>query len=289
MLTVSNIMEKLDQLAPRAAACDWDNPGLLVGRSNKEVARVYVALDATYDVVSRAIESDCDLIITHHPVIFKGIKAINDNSALGSKLLDLIQNDVSAFSMHTNYDSCPGGMGDMVCDTLGLKKLCSMEPTGYTPLDKENGSPNGIKPHTAEPDTVNGIKADMTEYGIGFIAKLPHAMSCKELSEMIKDKFDLPFIRFYDAGTPITTIACCPGSGRGELREVMNHHVDAFISGDMGHHEGLDLNEEGISLIDAGHYGLEHIFVNHVSDFIEEHFPDVEIIKDQIHYPVRAL
>lgn len=287
MITVRDIVEKLDKLAPRASACDWDNPGLLVGRNDKEVKRVYVALDATREAVTEAIESGCDMIVTHHPVIFRGIKSINDESSLGLKLIDLIQNDVSVYSMHTNYDSCPGGMADIVCETLGLKKLSVMEPTGYTPKDSENGGSTGSMLPTPEPDTdTDGNIADINKYGIGFVAKLSHSMTCEELAKLVKDKFSLPFVSFYDAGIPVRTIACCPGSGRSELKEVMKLHVDAFISGDMGHHEGLDLTEEGISLIDAGHYGLEHIFTDHMGSFLTEAFPEVEIIKDETGFPL---
>ncbi len=290
MLTVGDIADKLNQLAPPAAACDWDNPGLLVGRRDKEVSRIYVALDASLDVVSEAIESGCDLIVTHHPIIFRGIKSINDDSALGLKLIDLIQNDVAVFSMHTNYDSCPGGMGDIVCETLGFKKSGNMEPTGFIPKGDENGASDGLRLHTPEPDTDNdGNIADINQYGIGFVAKLPHIMTCDELAQLVKDRFHLPFVNFYDAETPIRTIACCPGSGRSELKEVMSLHVDAFITGDMGHHEALDLKEEGISLIDAGHYGLEHIFVEHVGDFLRESFTGTEIIKDDYRFPAQSL
>ncbi len=290
MITVRDITEKLDKLAPRASACEWDNPGLLVGRSDKEVSKIYVALDATKDVVTEAIESGCDLIVTHHPIIFKGIKAINDESSLGLKLIDLIKNDVSVYSMHTNYDSCPGGMADIVCETLGLKKLSAMEPTGYIPKEKENGSESGSMLPTPEPDTdTDEFIADINTYGIGFVAKLPNTMTCDELAKLVKDRFRLPFVSFYDAGVPIRTIACCPGSGRSELKEVMKLHADAFISGDMGHHEGLDLTEDGISLIDAGHYGLEHIFVDHMGDFISESFPEVNVIRAERNFPVNLV
>lgn len=290
MLTVGDIADRLDLLAPPASACEWDNPGLLVGRRDKEVFRVCVALDATMDVISEAIESGCDMIVTHHPIIFKGIKCINDSSALGIKLMDLIHNDVAVYSMHTNYDSCPGGMGDIVCETLGLEKSKIMDPTGYIPVGNENGTPDGLSISAPELVTDNsGNTVEIKEYGIGFVAKLPNVMTCAELAQLVKDKFDLPFVSFYDAGAPIKTIACCPGSGRSELKEVLSLHVDAFISGDMGHHEGIDLNEEGVSLIDAGHYGLEHIFVEHIGNFLRDSFPEADIVKDYYRFPAKAL
>ena len=285
MNTVSMITEKLEQLAPRAAACDWDNPGLLVGRSDREVSRIYVALDASCAVVDAAIDAGCDLIVTHHPIIFRGLKAINDQSALGLKLLDLIRNDVSVFSMHTNFDSCPGGMAEIVCAALGLRKTGLMEPTGFLPKDTQNGAAEGLQLRVVE--TEGDVNPDA--YGIGFTAELPELLSAAELAARVKACFGLPFVQYYDAGMPIRRIACCPGSGRGELKEVLSLGVDAFLSGDMGHHEGLDLCEEGISLLDAGHYGLEHIFVHYIAGFLRTQFPEAEIIEEELHFPAQIV
>ncbi len=285
MNTVSMITEKLEQLAPKAAACDWDNPGLLVGRSDREVSRIYVALDASCAVVDAAIDAGCDLIVTHHPIIFRGVKSINDQSALGLKLLDLIRNDVSVFSMHTNFDSCPGGMADIVCAALGLRKTGLMEPTGFLPKDTQNGAAEGLQLRVVE--TECDVNPDA--YGIGFTAELPELLSAAELAARVKACFGLPFVQYYDAGMPIRRIACCPGSGRGELKEVLSLGVDAFLSGDMGHHEGLDLCEEGISLLDAGHYGLEHIFVHYIAEFLRTQFPEAEIIEEELHFPAQIV
>ena len=285
MNTVSMIAEKLEQLAPKAAACDWDNPGLLVGRSDREVSRIYVALDATCTVVDAAIDAGCDLIVTHHPIIFRGVKSINDQSALGLKLLDLIRNDVSVFSMHTNFDSCPGGMADIVCAALGLRKTGLMEPTGFLPKDTQNGAAEGLQLRVVE--TEGDVNPDA--YGIGFTAELPEMLSAAELAARVKACFGLPFVQYYDAGMPIRRIACCPGSGRGELKEVLSLGVDAFLSGDTGHHEGLDLCEEGISLLDAGHYGLEHIFVHYIAGFLRTQFPEAEIIEEELHFPAQIV
>ena len=285
MNTVSMITEKLEQLAPKAAACDWDNPGLLVGRSDREVSRIYVALDASCAVVDAAIDAGCDLIVTHHPIIFRGLKSINDQSALGLKLLDLIRNDVSVFSMHTNFDSCPGGMADIVCAALGLRKTGLMEPTGFLPKDTQNGAAEGLQLRVVE--TEGDVNPDA--YGIGFTAELPELLSAAELAARVKACFGLPFVQYYDAGMPIRRIACCPGSGRGELKEVLSLGVDAFLSGDMGHHEGLALCEEGISLLDAGHYGLEHIFVHYIAGFLRTQFPEAEIFEEELHFPAQIV
>ena len=223
--------------------------------------------------------------MTHHPIIFRGVKSINDQSALGLKLLDLIRNDVSVFSMHTNFDSCPGGMADIVCAALGLRKTGLMEPTGFLPKETQNGAAEGLQLRVVE--TERDVNPDA--YGIGFTAELPELLSAAELAARVKACFGLPFVQYYDAGMPIRRIACCPGSGRGELKEVLSLGVDGFLSGDMGHHEGLDLCEEGISLLDAGHYGLEHIFVHYIAGFLRAQFPEAEIIEEELHFPAQIV
>ncbi len=276
MVKFQDIKYKLEKFAPVPAAESWDNPGLLMGRGEREIQRVYVALDATPQVVEQAIEKECDLILTHHPVIFRGIKSLTDKNGQGKKFLRLLQNDISVYSMHTNFDSCPGGMGAIVCDRMGLKNLGPMELGNY---QEENSY---LRAHSGEKDLSEN-------YGIGFIAELPEEMSCRDFAAYVKRCFDLPFVTFYDGGKKIRRIACCPGSGRGEFEAVVSNRVDAFLSGDMGHHEGLDYTEEGISLVDAGHYGLEHIFVPYMAKVLREEFPELEVLEAEIDFPAQIV
>ena len=160
-----------------------------------------------------------------------------------------------------------------------------MEPTGFLPKDTQNGAAEGLQLRVVE--TEGDVNPDA--YGIGFTAELPELLSAAELAARVKACFGLPFVQYYDAGMPIRRIACCPGSGRGELKEVLSLGVDAFLSGDMGHHEGLDLCEEGISLLDAGHYGLEHIFVHYIAEFLRAQFPEAEIIEEELHFPAQIV
>lgn len=256
VIQLREIQEKVEELAPVPAAEDWDNPGLLLGSAEKEIRKALVALDARPEIVEEAVAQGVDMILTHHPVIFRDIKAVNDGSGQGRKLLKLLQNDISVYSMHTNFDTCPGGMGDIVCERLGLEKLGPLEPSAYD-----------------------------ASFGLGFVAELSEEMSARELSKLVKERFGLPYVLFYDAGKGIRRIACCPGSGKGELSAVLKTKVDAFLTGDMGHHEGLDYMEEGISLIDAGHYGLEHIFVPYMADFLRKHFPELTVLEEGLHFP----
>ncbi len=277
MTILRDVIRQLEALAPREAACDWDNPGLLVGRADKEISRVFVALDATAAVVDEAIDAGADLILTHHPILFRPIKCINDETALGMKLMDLLQNDAAVYSMHTNFDACPGGMGDLVCAQLGLENLGPMEASAYQ------------EANVFASEALREGRQVNTRYGIGFVAELPEAMSARELAQLVKVRFGLPFVNFFDAGLPIRRIACCPGSGRGEMENVLRCHADAFLTGDMGHHDGLDYVEEGISLLDAGHYGLEHVFVPAAAAYMRRHFPEIEVLEAAVHFPMEMV
>ena len=250
-VTVQDIMEKIEHYFPLELAMDWDNPGLLCGRRDKEVRRVLIALDAANPAVEAAVRSDADLILTHHPVIFGSIRQVNSDTALGRKLLRLIGADISCYAMHTNFDIGKGGMGDIAAATLGVKPEAPLELTAE--------------------DTERPL-------GIGFTGSLEGELSAEELAELVKHKFELPAVSVYDAGRPVRKIAVCPGSGHGMLKHALSAGCDALITGDCSHHDGIDAQDAGVTLIDAGHYGIEHIYVRYMKLFVEKHFPELEII-----------
>ncbi|MCC8082628.1 MAG: Nif3-like dinuclear metal center hexameric protein, partial [Clostridium sp.] len=115
----SELIEVLKGLAPEDCACEWDNPGLLAGRSDKEVKKVYIALDATDQVVEAAIEAGAHMLLTHHPLIFKAIKQVNDQNFITRRLVKLIQSDISYYAMPTNFDAAPGCMAALAARRLG--------------------------------------------------------------------------------------------------------------------------------------------------------------------------
>jgi len=118
-----DIIEYMQELAPLHLAEDWDNVGLIVGNRQNEVKRVMLCLDATSKVVDEAVERNVDMIISHHPLIFKGIKKINDDSIVGRKLIKLIGNNISLYSAHTNLDSCECGVNQKLAEALGLQNI----------------------------------------------------------------------------------------------------------------------------------------------------------------------
>ena len=136
-MVCEEIMQILEEQSPAALACDWDNVGLLIGSPEKEVNKIYVAVDATEEVVEEAVNSGADLLLTHHPMIFKGVKQITSGDFLGKRIIKLIQSDTAYFAMHTNFDV--RGMGELAGAIMGLKDDSVLSVSG-----EYNGAPVGM-------------------------------------------------------------------------------------------------------------------------------------------------
>ncbi len=263
----SGIMEWLNKKWPEELACGWDNVGLLAGRSDKEVHKVYVALDATETVVTAAIEAGADMLLTHHPLIFGSLKRVTDTDPVGRRILRLLQADISYYASHTSFDIAGGGMADLAAGMFG----CFLEE-GLEPLEV-TGEQDGIP------------------VGVGKVGNLSREFTVKELAFFIKQRFLVPAVTVYcrDENQLVSRIAISPGSGKGMAKEAAEKGAQVLITGDMGHHDGLDLMEDGLALIDAGHYGLEHIFVDKVTEELEKAGFGLEIVKAPLSYPCQVL
>lgn len=253
-MDIKDFVDFLNREIPLNYACDWDNSGLQVGHMGKEIHRVYIALDATEEVVYDAAVQRCDFLLTHHPLLFKGIKQVTGDTSIGRKLYMLIGNDIACYSAHTNFDAMPGGMGELAGALLQLG-CCS-------PLEDMSG-------HLEDP------------WGIGVAGNLRQPLTLMEFADYVKQIFSLKQVNIFSAHSPekkISRVAVCPGSGRSMLNEVIASQADVFLTGDIGHHEGIDCVDMGISVIDAGHFGLEKIFVPIMADKIRRAFPELEIV-----------
>lgn len=245
------IMEKLESLSPRHFAESWDNVGLLVGSAEKEVTSCMLALDATDTVIDQAILMEADLLITHHPMIFKPLKRIVSDDFTGKRVIKLIQNDISYFAMHTNFDVM--GMADEAAEKLGLIGSSVLEITFEDEISKE---------------------------GIGRIGSLLGEMNLEECAQLVKEAFDLDQVRvFGDSVNVIRKAAIVPGSGSDYVDQAIAAGADVLITGDISHHNGLDAVEKGISVIDAGHYGLEKIFIPYMRSFLSRELPELQVFE----------
>lgn len=244
------IMDVLEKHSPTRDALEWDNVGLLAGRREKEVYKVLTALDATDDVIRQAVESEADMLITHHPLIFSARKRITTDDAIGAKLVQLIQADISYYAMHTNFDV--EGMAELSAQKLGLTEESVLEATG----EDAQGRPHGI----------------------GRCGRLPKCMQLQELAEYVKQCFELDHVRVCgDMRTRIERVAVSGGSGKSMVQPALEAKVPVLISGDFDHHTVLDAVAEGLCIIDAGHFGTEKMFVPYISRYLREMCPEVEV------------
>ncbi len=249
-MQVGDIIKILEKQSPPEYAMDWDHVGLLVGRRNREVDRLVLALDATAEVINYAIEVGAQMIVTHHPMIFSKVDRVNDDTVLGQKILALAETGTACFAMHTNFDT-RGGMGRLAAEMIGLHNVEVLEET----MDGE---------------------------GIGCVGLLDYdkPLSLTEMTEKVKETFGLErVVVFGNPNAQVDKVAISPGSGKSVIGEAIKKGADCLITGDIGHHDGIDAVEAGLTIIDASHYGIEKIFVSFMKGYLTGYLQGVEILE----------
>ena len=255
------IMQVIEAAYPRSAALDFDNVGLLAGRAGKEVNRVYLALDATDAVIDRAIEAGADMLITHHPLIFSPMKRVTDEDFIGRRVVKLIQSDIAYYAMHTNYDVLR--MATLSEKILGIKNSQVLDVT---------------------------MCEDGNEEGIGRVGDLEKPMTLEECCVYVKHKLKLGSLKvFGDMNGTVSRLAVSPGSGKSAVTPAIAKGADVLVTGDIGHHDGLDAVEQGLAVIDAGHYGTEYIFIDDMKHFLEDKLPVLDIMTTPIVHPFQVI
>ena len=258
-MVVSELVELLEEEIPSKDALDWDNVGLLVGDPNWQVSKVYIALDATDEVIDHAIEKGADMIITHHPLIFTKVSRVVANDFVGRRIIKMVENHIAYYAMHTNFDIHQ--MGVLAEKRLGLDHTLSLDPCE---IDGE---------------------VDVN-VGIGRIGSLlDNPVTLKEYASKVREAFHLPYVRVYgDENQVIRTVAISPGSGKSEIVPAIKAGADVLITGDIDHHNGIDAVARGLCIIDAGHYGIEYIFIEYVAMFLKGK-TGIDIFEEPVEMP----
>lgn len=256
-----DVITILEELSPVSYAEDWDNVGLLAGRRDKEVRSVLLALDATDEVIEQAVRQDVSMLVTHHPMLFHPVSRVTTEDFIGRRLYRLIQKDICYYAMHTNFDVM--GMADAAADELCLKDRQVLDITYEDEIAKE---------------------------GIGRFGRLPGIMTLAECAAYVKERFDLKSVRIFgDADTELERAAVCPGSGKSYIKKAVKMGADVYITGDIDHHSGLDAVAQGMCIIDAGHFGLEHIFVPYMKEYLERKLPALTVYAAEQQAPFEVI
>ena len=246
--TVAKIIELMNQLAPPLLAEEWDNVGLQVGDPRQPVRRVWVALDPSLEVVKATCQKKVDLLITHHPLIFRPLKSIDFNTPGGSIIQMAAHHQLAIFSAHTNLDIVRDGVNDVLAQQLGLQNLTVLHPVEVGERAKEDIAP---------------LTGGDAEYGIGRIGSLAKAGSLKSLVSMVKKKLKLDFIKVAgDLELKVKEVAICSGSGSSLMHAFLASKAQAYISGDIHYHDAREAETANRGIIDIGHFSSEHLLVD---------------------------
>ncbi len=241
MPTVNEIADTLAAWAPLELQLDFDNSGFLLGRADKEVHTVLLALDITVPVIEEAVELGAELIVSHHPLIFQPLKAVTDPGP-GSKVLLLGEKGIAAVCMHTNLDIAQGGVNDVLIRLLG-----------------------------AEPEEA------LDETGCGRIGTLPEALPLQAFLARCKERLQTKGLRYVDGGKPVRRLAVMGGSGGDALFHALEKGCDTYVTADIKHHVWLEAAEQGINLIDGDHFCTENPVIPVLARRLEEAYPELAV------------
>ena len=250
-MTVQQILDYVNSLAPANMKYDWDNVGLLCGRRDQTVKTVLVALDPFMDVCTEAKQVGADLILTHHPLIFKAPKTVTTDDTVGQCILFLAANGISAVNAHTNLDCAPEGVNDVLAKTLGLEDVEVAYPMG---TDGE-GRPYGL-------------------LRTGTVSQMP----LTDFLAQVKDRLHTPVLRYADGGKPVHRVAVGGGACGDAYADALAAGCDTLVTADVKYNQFWDAHDLGLNLIDAGHFYTENPVTAVLASKLQAAFPELNVI-----------
>lgn len=252
MPKIKEIIKVIEEFAPKDLQESYDNAGLQVGDPEAETNSVLICLDMTEDLFEEAASRQCNLIITHHPLIFKGLKELTGKNAIERIVIKAIKKNIAIYSAHTNLDSAKEGVSHEIAAMLGLKDVKVLEPK------------------TPEGNTGLGVT--------GVIKPTPKL----EFLRKVKETFDVKCLK-YSAASPqlvVRKAAVCGGAGASLINEAVKEGADIIITGDVKYHDFTTFAEK-IIIADIGHYESELCSRNIMQRLLNDNFPDLDTYVSQ--------
>ncbi|KQS33756.1 Nif3-like dinuclear metal center hexameric protein [Dyadobacter sp. Leaf189] len=363
MTYIKDVIRELENLAPVSYQEGYDNAGLIVGSPEVTARGVMLTLDVTEEVVEEAILKQCNLIVAHHPIVFKGLKKLNGSDYVERTVIKAIKNDIAIYATHTNLDHVPGGVNWQIAERLGLTDLkvlapkaqiltklafftpvantqsildalfaagageigdyknCSfrVEGTGTflpgeqaNPVIGTNGQLEEVKEHRVEVMFPTYLQSKMLrvlrdvhpyeevayyltslenlnqEVGAGAIGSLPEPMPLHVFLSFLKDRMQLPMIKFTPTSShTVQKVAVCGGAGSFLLKDAIRAKADVFVTADYKYHEFFDA-ERRIMICDIGHYESEVYTKNLLYNYLSGKFPNFALCLSEVNTnPVR--
>ncbi|MCD8175257.1 MAG: Nif3-like dinuclear metal center hexameric protein [Phascolarctobacterium sp.] len=238
-VTVNDIIKLLKEMVPKELAEKWDNVGLMLGRREKPIKSIMLALDITPEVVEQALACKADLIITHHPAIFKKLGSITDDNWQQGLLLKLAESGIAVYSAHTNMDCAASGVNDVLAAMLKLNDV--------KPLDEESG---------------------LGRLGTTDIS------DAEEFAAFAKKALKAEYVVLGNAGKKVCKVLVCGGAGSELIETAKEKGADTMVTGDVRYHDAQNAVFSGINIIDAGHQATELPILEKLADRLSARLAD---------------
>ena len=257
-MKIQEVLSALEQFAPLPLQESWDNAGLQIGLTEAEVSGALLCLDVTEKVIDEAISKGCNLVVSHHPLLFHGLKQVSDANDVQRTVRKAIKADVCVISMHTNMDNARGGVNFKIAERLGL--IGEMGPMS------------------------SQEKIPMV------VAELPQPLEAQAFIEQVKERFGVKCAMCNELlQRPISKVAICGGAGDFMLDEAIAKGADAFITGEMHYHVYFG-HEQQIQICVIGHYESEQFTSEIFRDIIEKACPGLRtVIAETNTNPIRII
>lgn len=256
-MKAKEIIDLMDKWALPELIDTWDNTGFQIGDENQNVKKILIALDLDQIVCDKAIKENFQMIITHHPLIFKPLDKITSEDNKEKMILDLIKNDIVVYNAHSNLDLADNGINDVLAEKLKIKNLKPLTNTFKDRLDPEK------------------------YYGYGRVGDIEET-KILGLIDQIKNRLNLEHVIIYgDVNRLVSKIAICGGSGSDFISDAHRHGAEVYITGDIKYHDGQLAHELGLTLIDAGHYSTEKIILPIIKEYLNNNLQnkvEIEVI-----------
>ncbi|MBR2206139.1 MAG: Nif3-like dinuclear metal center hexameric protein [Prevotella sp.] len=247
-MKIKEVLSALERFAPLPLQESWDNAGLQVGLTETEVSGALLCLDVNEKIIDEAIQKGCNLVVSHHPLLFRGLKTISDLTDVQRTVMKAVQKGICVISMHTNMDNAKGGVNYKMAEKLGLRDVQFLAPK-----------------------MVNGV-----ESGSGVIGGLPEAQAADDFVLVVKKVFGVECAMCNELlRRPVRKVALCGGAGDFLLDDALKAGADAFITGEMHYHQYFGY-EQQIQICVIGHYQSEQYTAEIFRDIIEKECPGVK-------------
>lgn len=241
MIRVKDVTAVIEQFAPLSLQEKWDNSGLCIGSPEAPVTSVLLGLDCTPELVDEAVETGADMIVTHHPLIFSGLKKISPDDPVGLAVMKAVSAGIAVYAAHTTADKVLAGVSGAMARKLGLTNVEVLDPEG------------------------EGV-------GLGVVGDLPEPLAAQQAAELVKERFALKAMR---ASRPveglISRVAMCGGSGSSLIGKAMEAGAQLYLCGDISYHHFFTRN--GFMIMDIGHYESEIQIVDILFSLLKKNFP----------------